>query len=170
MPSPAPSSPAPAPAPASVTSPAPAAAAGRSIFVRTATCESIDRLHQGTAVERLGIEFLQVGPDLLRARMPVDARTRQPVGILHGGASVLLAETLGSTAANLCLPEHQHAVGLDINANHIRAIREGWVIGECRAVHLGRTTSVWQIEIRDEQGRLVCTSRITMAVLDSAPR
>jgi 1,4-dihydroxy-2-naphthoyl-CoA hydrolase len=140
-----------------------------SIFVRAATCASIDQLHRGTAVERLGIEFLQVGPDVLRARMPVDERTRQPVGILHGGASVLLAETLGSAAANLCLPPHQHAVGLDINANHIRAIRSGWVIGECRPIHRGRTTSVWQIEIRDEQQRLVCTSRITMAVLDSAP-
>lgn len=140
--------------------------APRSIFIREATCESIDRLHQGTAVERLGIEFLQVGPDVLRARMPVDERTRQPVGILHGGASVVLAETLGSTAANLCLQPHQQAVGLDINANHIRAIRSGWVIGECRPVHLGRTTSVWQIEIRDEQDRLVCVSRITMAVLD----
>jgi 1,4-dihydroxy-2-naphthoyl-CoA hydrolase len=140
-----------------------------SIFIRTASCASIDELHRGTAVERLGIEFLQVGPDVLRARMPVDERTRQPVGILHGGASVLLAETLGSAAANLCLPPHQHAVGLDINANHIRAIRSGWVTGECRPVHRGRTTSVWQIEIRDDQQRLVCVSRITMAVLDSAP-
>lgn len=141
--------------------------AGKPLFIREATCESINRLHQGTAVERLGIEMLQVGPDVLRARMPVDERTRQPVGILHGGASVVLAETLGSTAANLCLPPHQQAVGLDINANHIRAIRSGWVIGECRPVHLGRTTSVWQIEIRDEQDRMVCVSRITMAVLDT---
>lgn len=148
------------------TSPQPGASPARPLFIRPATCESIDRLHEGTAVARLGIEMLQVGPDVLRARMPVDERTRQPVGILHGGASVVLAETLGSTAANLCLPEHQQAVGLDINANHIRAIRGGWVIGECRAVHVGRTTSVWQIEIRDEQERLVCTSRITMAVLD----
>jgi len=145
----------------------PESAAGQPLFIREATCESINRLHQGTAVERLGIEMLQVGPDVLRARMPVDERTRQPVGILHGGASVVLAETLGSTAANLCLPPHQQAVGLDINANHIRAIRSGWVIGECSPVHLGRTTSVWQIEIRDEQERLVCISRITMAILDT---
>lgn len=156
----------PSPAPSPRASHGADSTAARPLFIREATCESIDRLHQGTAVERLGIEMLQVGPDVLRARMPVDERTRQPVGILHGGASVVLAETLGSTAANLCLQPHQQAVGLDINANHIRAIRSGWVTGECRPVHLGRTTSVWQIDIRDEQDRLVCVSRITMAVLD----
>lgn len=134
-------------------------------FRRPITLAALKARHQDTAVERLGIEFLQIGPDVLRARMPVDGRTKQPAGILHGGASVLLAETLGSAAANLCLPEGQQAVGLDINANHIRAVREGWVTGECRPVHIGRTTHVWQIEIRDEEQRMVCTSRITMAVL-----
>jgi 1,4-dihydroxy-2-naphthoyl-CoA hydrolase len=135
------------------------------LFRRPSTPADLEARHRGTVVERMGIEFLQVGPDLLRARMPVDARTKQPAGILHGGASVVLAETLGSVAATLCLPEGQHAVGLDINANHVRAVREGWVIGECRPVHVGRSTHVWQIELRDEAGRLVCTSRITMAIL-----
>lgn len=135
------------------------------LFRRPSTPADLEVRHRGTVVERMGIEFLQVGPDLLRARMPVDERTKQPAGILHGGASVVLAETLGSVAATLCLPEGQHAVGLDINANHVRAVREGWVIGECRPVHVGRSTHVWQIELRDEAGRLVCTSRITMAIL-----
>lgn len=137
----------------------------RSPFIRPATPADIDRMHEGTAVGAMGIECLQVGPDVLRARMPVDARTRQPAGILHGGASVVLAETLGSVAATLCLPPGQHAVGLDINANHIRAVREGWVTGVCWPIHIGRSTHVWQIEIRDEAERLVCTSRLTMAIL-----
>lgn len=136
-----------------------------SIFRRPATVESLNALHVGTTVAHLGIEFVSVGPDSLVARIPVDARTRQPAGILHGGASVLLAETLGSVAATLCLPAGQTAVGLDINANHIRAVREGWVTGDCRPVHIGRSTHVWQIEMRDEGGRLTCTSRITMAIL-----
>lgn len=135
-------------------------------FVRPATPESLDALHEDTAVARLGIQFLQVGPDRLRARMPVDTRTRQPMGILHGGASVLLAETLGSSAANLCLPPDRQAVGLDINANHVRSARGGWVTGECVPVHLGRSTQVWQIDIRDDDQRLVCAARITMAVLE----
>jgi len=135
------------------------------LFRRSATLADFAARHVDTAVAGLGIEFLQVGPDRLRARMPVDARTRQPMGLLHGGASVLLAETLGSAAANLTLPPDHRAVGLDINANHVRAVRDGWVTGDCTPVHIGRTTQVWQIEIRDDAGRLVCTSRITMAVL-----
>lgn len=135
-------------------------------FVRTASFESMRALHADTAVQNLGIEFVQIGPDRLRARMPVDARTRQPIGLLHGGASVLLAETLGSAAANLCLPPDRYAVGLEINANHVRAVRDGWVTGECLPVHLGRTTQVWQIDVRDDAGRLVCTARITVAVLE----
>jgi uncharacterized protein (TIGR00369 family) len=138
-----------------------------SIFRRPATPDSLNVLHRDTVVAHMGIEFLEVGADVLVARMPVDARTKQPAGILHGGSSVVLAETLGSCAAALCLPPDQHAVGLDINANHIRASREGWVIGTCRPIHIGRTTHVWQIEIRDEVGRLTCTSRLTMAVLGS---
>lgn len=137
------------------------------LFRRSPSATELDALHAGTTVAHLGIGFVQVGPDRLVARMPVDGRTKQPAGILHGGASVLLAETLGSCAASLCLPPGRHAVGLDVNANHIRAVREGWVVGDCRPVHIGRTTHVWQIEIREEaSGRLVCTSRITMAILE----
>ena len=106
-----------------------------------------------------------MGPDFLRARMPVDERTRQPLGILHGGASVTLAETLGSLAGIMCVEEGWTAVGLEINANHVRAVREGWVTGECRPVHVGRSTQVWQIEIRDDAQRLVCASRMTLSIV-----
>ncbi len=122
-----------------------------------------------SAVNHLGIEFLDVGDDFITARVPVDARTCQPFGLLHGGVSVVLAETLGSCAANFaCPPEHQ-AVGLDINANHLKGVRSGWVTGITRPVHIGRTTQVWQIDMRNDAGQLTCTSRITMAVLVQAP-
>ncbi|MDH5858104.1 hotdog fold thioesterase [Lampropedia aestuarii] len=121
--------------------------------------------HANTAVSHLGIEVLEIGEDFLRARMPVDARTKQPFGLLHGGCSVVLAETLGSMAAYYAAPEGHHAVGLDINANHLRPVTSGWVTGTTRAVHIGRTTHVWQIDITDEAGKLVCVSRITMAIL-----
>ena len=118
-----------------------------------------------SAVSHLGIEFLEVGDDFITARVPVDARTWQPFGLLHGGVSVVLAETLGSCAANFaCPPEHQ-AVGLDINANHLKGVKSGWVTGTTRPVHIGRTTQVWQIDMRNEAGQHTCTSRITMAVL-----
>lgn len=122
---------------------------------------------EGTLSHHLGVEFLEAGPDFLRGRMPVDHRTRQPFGALHGGASVALAETLMSYAANLCL-EHgrKYGVGLEINANHIRSVREGWVTGSARPVHLGTMTHVWQCDICDEAGNIVCTSRMTIAVLD----
>jgi uncharacterized protein (TIGR00369 family) len=97
--------------------------------------------------------------------MPVDHRTHQPLGMLHGGASVVLAETLGSLAANMAVGAESYCVGLEVNANHLRAKREGVVTGRCAPLHLGATTQVWQIEIRDERGRLLCTSRLTMAVL-----
>jgi 1,4-dihydroxy-2-naphthoyl-CoA hydrolase len=117
--------------------------------------------------QHLGMEFTEIGPDYLRARMPVDDRTRQPFGILHGGASVALAETLGSTAAALVIDRSkQSCVGQEINANHIRAISSGFVIGTARPVHLGRRSHVWEIRITDEQDRLVCISRITMFILD----
>lgn len=121
--------------------------------------------HANTAVSHLGIEVLEIGEDFLRARMPVDARTKQPFGLLHGGCSVVLAETLGSMAAYYAAPEGHHAVGLDINANHLRPATSGWVTGTTRAVHIGRTTHVWHIDITDEAGKLVCVSRITMAIL-----
>lgn len=120
---------------------------------------------QNTAISTLGIEYTEFGDNWLRGRMPVDHRTHQPRGLLHGGASVVLAETLGSTGASLCIDSSTHnCVGLDINANHIRGVASGWVIGTAEAVHIGRTTQVWSIRIEDERGKLVCLSRLTMAV------
>ena len=114
----------------------------------------------------LGIEFTELGEDYLKGTMPVDHRTRQPMGILHGGASVVLAETLGSTATGMCLDlSKDYCVGLDINANHIRAVRSGVVTGVAKPIHMGRSTHVWEINIVDEQQRMVCVSRITMAIL-----
>jgi len=122
----------------------------------------------GTLMEALGIRFTAIGDDWLQGTMPVDQRTHQPYGLLHGGASVALAETLGSTAAMLALdPEKEVAVGLEINANHIRGVREGVVTGTARMLHVGRSTQVWEIRIEDEGGALVCISRITMAVVPS---
>jgi uncharacterized protein (TIGR00369 family) len=124
--------------------------------------------HVGTVVERLGVEFIEIGDDFIRGRVPVDQRTVQPYGILHGGVSVLLAETLGSCGAHYSVPEGHRSVGLDINANHIRSTTSGWVTGIARAVHRGRTTQVWQIDMSNDAGELTCVSRLTMAVL--APR
>jgi uncharacterized protein (TIGR00369 family) len=138
------------------------------IWTQPISAEEITARHHRTAAEHLGIEFLEVGDDFIRGRVPVDPRTTQPYGILHGGVSVVLAETLGSTAAAHCVPEGYRVVGLDINANHIRSVRQGWVTGEARPVHLGRSTMVWQIELRNEAGELTCVSRLTLAVL--APR
>jgi 1,4-dihydroxy-2-naphthoyl-CoA hydrolase len=126
--------------------------------------------HQGgTLLDALGIEGLEIGADFLRARMPVDHRTRQPFGLLHGGASVALAETLGSLGGWLTLPpEGGNTVGIEINANHVRAVREGWVIGTARPLHLGRSTQIWEIRIEDEAARLVCIARLTLAVIADA--
>jgi len=118
-----------------------------------------------TAVSHLGIEFLEVGDDWLSARVPVNRQTCQPYGLLHGGVSVVLAETLGSCGAAFAVPEGVKVVGLDINANHLRGVSQGWVTGVARAVHLGRSTQVWQIDLDDDAGKRVCTSRLTMAVL-----
>lgn len=123
---------------------------------------------RGTMMETLDIRFTDFGDDWIRGTMPVDHRTQQPFGLLHGGASVVLAETLGSTAALLTLDvEKEVAVGLDINANHIRGVRGGVISGTAKAVHLGRTTQVWEIRIEEEHGKLVCLSRLTMAVIPS---
>lgn len=135
------------------------------IWTRPLSIEILSANHVGTAGEHLGIDFLEVGDDFIRARVPVDHRTRQPHGILHGGVSVVLAETLGSCGAAYSAPPGCRVVGLDINANHIRATSSGWVHGITRPVHIGRSTHVWAIELSDEQGRLTCVSRITMAVL-----
>ncbi len=117
-----------------------------------------------TLMAHLGIEYVAFDEHSLSATMPVGPNTHQPMGLLHGGASVVLAETLGSLAANMCVDEGSYCVGLDINANHIRAKRNGVVTGITRPLHIGVSTQVWQIEIVDEQQRLICTSRITMAV------
>lgn len=138
-----------------------------SIWHRTPTPEGLDRHSPGTLADNLGIRFTGVGDDWLEATMPVDDRTRQPFGLLHGGASVALAETLASVGANAVLDtDRELAVGLEINANHLRAVREGTVTGTARPLHLGRRTQVWQVEIRDGQDRLSCVSRVTMAVGD----
>lgn len=129
---------------------------------------SVDQLNSaraGTILEHLGIEFTEAGDDYLQARMPVDARTRQPAGLLHGGASVVLAESLGSMASQLCIDaENAHAVGLEVNANHIRSMTEGYAVGEARPLHIGKTTMVWDIRITNEAGKLVCVCRLTTAV------
>lgn len=135
------------------------------IWTRPISVEELTRIHRETAPAHLGMEFLEVGDDFIRARIPVDARTRQPYGLLHGGVSVVLAETLGSCGAIYCTPPGHRVVGLDINANHIRGATAGWVTGTTRPVHVGRSTHVWHIDLHDDQGRLTCVSRITMAVL-----
>ena len=138
------------------------------LWKQAITVEILNANNANTAVGHLGIEFLEVGDDFIRARVPVDARTVQPYGLLHGGVAVVLAETLGSCAANYASPDGHQCVGLDINANHLRGVRSGWVTGTARAVHIGRTTQVWQIDMRNEAGEMTCASRLTMAVL--APR
>lgn len=131
------------------------------------TVEKLDELSKNTMVEHLGIKFTEVGSDYLKATMPVDHRTHQPFKLLHGGASVALAETLGSVGAQLTVNQDTHyCVGLEINANHIRGVREGLVTGTARPLHRGRSTQVWEIKIETEDGRLVCVSRITMAILE----
>jgi len=140
-----------------------------SIWFQPFTADELNTYQQQTMVTHLGIRYLEVGDDYLKASMPVDERTKQPAGILHGGASVALAETLGSTGANLVVDRKKKlCVGLEINANHTRAMREGQVIGIAKPLHIGGSTQVWEIRISDEQNRLVCISRITMAVLDRA--
>ena len=134
-------------------------------FRRQATVEQLNALSEGTAMRPLGIVFTEVGEDYVRATMPVDANTRQPYGLLHGGASVLLAETLGSTAGGLCVDEGQGVVGIEINANHLAGVREGTVTGTARPLHVGRATQVWEIRIEDDRGRLACISRLTLAVI-----
>lgn len=136
------------------------------IWQRPLSPAILTALHVGTTVAHLGIEFDEVGDDFIRARAPVDARTLQPAGILHGGISVVLAETLGSCGAAFSTPEGTQVVGLDINANHIRSARTGWVHGRASPVHRGRSTQVWHIELHDDEGRLTCVSRLTLAVLE----
>jgi 1,4-dihydroxy-2-naphthoyl-CoA hydrolase len=137
------------------------------IFKENTTVDALNQWSRNTLTEQLGITFTVIGEDFLEARMPVDHRTHQPLGLLHGGASVALAETLGSVAATLCVDKNkQFCVGLDINANHLKGVRSGFVTGVTRPVHIGKKTQVWEIKISNELNELVCVSRITMAVLD----
>jgi 1,4-dihydroxy-2-naphthoyl-CoA hydrolase len=135
------------------------------IWKRPLSVEELTAIHKDTAPEWLGIEFLEVGDDFIRARVPVDGRTKQPYGLLHGGVSVVLAETLGSCGAAYSAPEGHRPVGLDINANHLRATTQGWVTGVARPVHIGRSTQVWHIDLTNDAGQLTCVSRITLAML-----
>lgn len=134
------------------------------MWKKSPTIEELQTACVNTLVANLGIAFTAIGEDYLEARMPVDERTMQPMGVLHGGASAALAETVGGAAAYLCVEEGTVCVGLEINANHLRPAQRGWVTGRATCLHLGRTTQVWQIMIRDEQQRLVCVSRLTVAV------
>jgi len=134
------------------------------------TAARLQPLGKNTMGDHLGIEFTEVGEDFLKGRMPVDNRTRQPYGLLHGGASVALAETLGSVAAAFVVDRRAYnAVGLEINANHLRGVREGFVTGIARPLHLGKTTHVWEIRISDDRDKLVCISRLTVAILAISP-
>ena len=131
------------------------------------TVADLNKMNTGTMGSCIGIEFLEIGEDFITAKMPVDERTIQPLGLLHGGASVALAETLGSVAAHCSIDSSKFAsVGLEINANHIRSVKSGYVYGKSTPIHIGRKTHVWEIKISTEDGKLVCVSRITMAIIE----
>ena len=139
------------------------------MFTTSISLDAVQSFSKNTISSHLGIEFIEIGADYIVAKMPVDQRTHQPFGILHGGASVVLAETLGSIASFLCLkdPDKQHAVGLEINANHLRSAREGFVYGKVTPIHVGRTTHIWDIKITNEENKLVCISRLTVAIVSA---
>ena len=139
------------------------------IWKKPIDLNQLNALNENTVSRHLGIEITELGDDFLRGRVPVDHRTKQPFGLLHGGVSVVLAESLGSIGAYYASPEGHNAVGLDINANHIRGVQSGWVTGTARPVHIGKTTHVWQIDMVNEAGELTCVSRITMAILRPTP-
>lgn len=137
------------------------------IWKSQATLEQLGERSKNTLMGHLGIEYLEIGDDYLKARMPVDSRTVQTAGILHGGASAALAETLGSIAASMCVDHgSKRIVGLEINANHIRPVKGGWVTGITTPIHVGNTTQIWEIRIYNEQEKLVCISRLTVANID----
>lgn len=131
------------------------------------TLEGLNAMNKGTIMEHLDIVFTEIGEDFLSAKMPVDHRHHQPFGLLHGGASVVLAETLGSSAAHCSLEDDsKFCVGLEVNANHLRGVRSGYVYGTAKALHIGKSTQVWEIKISNDDNKEVCVSRITIAVLD----
>jgi len=136
------------------------------IWQKNFTLENLNQLCSNSAVSYLGIEISAFGEDWIEATMPVDHRTMQPFGLLHGGISVALAETIGSLAGSLCLEEGKTAVGLDINANHLRSVRSGKVTAKATPINLGRNIQVWQIDIRTEENKLCCVSRLTLSVIN----
>jgi len=140
------------------------------IWKKNTDLARLNALSENTLIAHLGIVYTQVGDDFLQATMPVDSRTKQPHGLLHGGASVALAETLGSVAANLAVTEDKVCVGLEINASHLRSVTSGLVTGVVKAVRIGLTAQVWQIDISNDRQQLVCTSRLTVAVIDRAKK
>ncbi len=142
-----------------------------SIWTRPIELDALNALTRNTIAAHVGIRFTEIGPDFLRATMPVDARTHQPFGLLHGGASVVLAETLGSIAGHCAIRDGGNAVvGIEVNANHLRGVSDGEVTGTARPVHIGRTTQVWEIRIEDGEQRPVCLSRLTLSVLNRVPK
>lgn len=137
-----------------------------SIWKWQTTPEQMQQMAASSMSGHIGLKVTEIGPDYVRGTMPVDQRTKQPYGRLHGGANVVLAEELGSFGANMCLdPAEAFAVGLEINANHLRGVTSGTVTGTARPVHLGRSTQVWEIRIETEAGELACISRLTVAVV-----
>lgn len=137
------------------------------MFNKQISIEKLNEMNQNTLISHIGIEIVEVGDDFIVAKMPVDGRTHQPFGLLHGGASVVLAESLGSLASTLTIDiSKQAAVGLEINANHVRGVKSGWVYGKAIPLHIGRTTQIWEIKITNEEDKLVCISRLTMAIID----
>lgn len=135
-------------------------------FKKDLSVADLKELGNGTMADHLGIEWTEVGSDSLKARMPVDHRTKQPYGLLHGGASCVLAETIGSVASAMVVDHSKYyCVGLEINANHIRSAKEGFVSGTATPLHLGATTHVWDIKIHDDKHKLICVSRLTVAVI-----
>lgn len=137
-----------------------------SIWKKRTDLARLNAISKDTIIALLGIEYTKIGENFIEAVMPVDTRTHQPHGLLHGGASVVLAETLGSVAANLVVADDKVCVGLEVNANHVRSIKKGTVTGTATAVHIGYSTQIWQIEICNERQQLICTSRLTVAVID----
>lgn len=140
-----------------------------SIWFKPFTLDEIQGYSRGSMVEHLDLRFSEIGPDFLRGTLPVDSRTTQPFGLLHGGASAALAETLGSVAAQHCVDmDRYYCVGLEINSNHVRSARAGRVTGTARPAHIGSRSQVWEIRIEDDKQRLVCISRLTVMVLEGA--
>lgn len=137
------------------------------MFPEGLSIEALNDIGKNTMFEAIGIKILEVGPDYIKGSMPVNEQTKQPMGLLHGGASVAFAETLGSIASTLMIDMAKQApVGLEINANHIKSAKEGLVYGTCRPLHVGRRTHVWEIKITNEQDQLVCVSRLTTSIID----